>query len=145
MHDRYLEVHIMSNQNLPVTQQEDFIAELEEGNMDLSALYDKSFVVAVNTGDRNRCKLLASTLRGPYDFTEMVEQVGKMYRDNQHHAKVTILHREENKRASFLDAGTTDYIEAHWENIVFESAFESALNQERTIKAGVITEEEDEK
>jgi len=133
----------MSDQNLPVTQSEDFIAELEGGNMDLSPLYDKSFIVAVSTGDRNKCKLLASTLRGPYDFPQMVEQVGKMYADNQHHAKVTILHKEEKKRASFLDAGTTDYIEAHWENIVFEATFETILGEEKTLKAGIITDEED--
>jgi hypothetical protein len=134
----------MSDQNLPVTQSDDFIADLEAGNMDLSSLYDESFVVAVSTGDRNKCKLLASTLRGPYDFCTMVEQVGMMWVNHQHHAKITILHKEEGKRASFLDAGTTDYIEANYQDIAFEVSFESILDEERPIKAGVICGKEDE-
>ena len=130
------------NVQIPVTQSEDFVAEFHDGDMDLSMLYDKSFVVAVSTGDRNKCKHLASTLTGPYDFTEMVEIVGQMYRDHQHHAKVTILHKEYGRRASFLDAGTTDYIEAHWENIVFEATFESALVDNKKLKAGIIEDKE---
>lgn len=133
----------MSNQvdkNLPVplTQSEDFVAEFHDKEMDLSVLHDKNFIVAVNTGDRNKCKLLASTLTGPYNFTEMVELVGQMYRDHQHHAKVTLLHKEYGKRASFLDAGTTDYLEAHWENVIFESTFESELYADRPLKPGIV-------
>jgi len=130
------------NVQLPVTQADDFVAEFHEGEMDLSELYEKQFIVAVSTGDRNKCKHLASTLTGPYDFVEMVEMVGTMYRDHQHHAKVTILHKEYGKRASFLDAGTTDYLEAHWENIVFEASFETALSADKPLKAGIIEDKE---
>ena len=68
------------NVQIPVTQAEDFVAEFHEGEMDLSELYDKQFVVAVSTGDRNKCKHLASTLTGPYDFVEMVDLVADLVR-----------------------------------------------------------------
>ncbi len=127
---------------VPLTQDENFIAEHHEGEMDMSSLYDKQFVVAVNQGDRNKCKHLSSTLCGPFDFVGMVEVVGKMYADHQHHAKATILQPEYGKLAKFLDAGTTDYIEAHWEDIVFEATFESAIAQDKPLKPGVIGEKE---
>ena len=122
----------------PVTQSEDFIAELEQGKMDFRDLYDKQFIVAVSTGDRNACKLLASTIHGPFDFAEMVEAVGTMYRDEQHHAKVTILDKKLGFRAKFLDEGTTDMIESDWENIIFEVTFESELAVDKPIKAGIL-------
>jgi len=127
---------------VPLTQNEDFIAEHHAGEMDMSSLYDKQFIVAVSTGDRNKCKHLASTICGPFDFVTMVEVVGKMYRDNQHHAKATILQPEYGIIAKFLDAGTTDYIEAHWEDIVFEATFEAAISQDKILKPGIIGDNE---
>ena len=117
----------------------DFIAELHEGEMDLSELYDKSFIVGVNTGERDKCKMLCSTIKGPYDFSNMVERVGKMYTEHQHHAKVIILTTNENELNQFLDEDTTDYLEAHWENIVFEATFESQLTNNKTMKAKILT------
>ena len=79
----------------PITQSDKFIAELHNGEMDLSKLYDKLFIVAVSTGDRNRCKLLASTIKGPFDFCQMAERVGQMWEKEKHHPKVVIITQEE--------------------------------------------------
>ena len=127
--------------NLPVTQKDDFIADFHEGEMDMSKLKDKQFVVAVNTGNRNKCKLLASSLRGPYDFYEMVEQVGYMYAKEMHHAKVTILSTNHDEPVQFLDSGTIDYIESHWKNIISEGILETSLC-DFTIEPGLLSENE---
>jgi len=130
--------------NLPVTQQDGFVADFHEGEMDMAPLKGKTFVVAVNAGDRNGCKLLASTMRGPYDYYEMLEQVGTMHERECHHAKVTVLTRDHTEPVKFLDKGTVDYIEAHWQNIIAEELLESALGN-YTIEAGLLTEQELEK
>lgn len=129
----------MSDQ--PVTQKDDFIADFHEGEMDMSKLQDKQFVVAVNTGNRNECKLLASTLRGPYDFYEMIENVGYMHEEELHHAKVTILSTNPKEPVQFLDLGTIDYIEAHWKNIISEGILEAAI-RDFTMEPGLLSENE---
>lgn len=124
----------------PITQSEDFCAELMNGSMDFSELQDKLFIVAVNTGSRNKPALLASTMRGPFDFYEMVESVGCMWEREQHHAKVYVLTKDFNKSSSFLDEGTIDYIESRWEDIVASGILEAALMDDGpTIPAGLIT------
>lgn len=124
----------------PITQSEEFCAELHAGGMDFSHLYDKQFIVAVNTGDRNRQKLLASTIRGPFDFYEMAEAVGAMWEREQHHAKVYALTKDFNETPSFLDEGTIDYLEANWEDIVANGILEQELlaPDEDNIPAGTI-------
>ena len=126
----------MSNENLPVKTGDDFVGELE--TMDLSELKDKSFVVAVSTGDRNKCKFLSSTIRGPYSFEEMVEQVGTTWRQHQHHVKVTLLEKDPKKAAKFLDENTVDYIEAHYEDIIVESMLGGAFDKDFTCRANVV-------
>ena len=130
----------------PITQSEDFCAELMNGSMDFSALQDKLFIVAVNTGSRNKPALLASTMRGPFDFYEMVESVGCMWEREQHHAKVYVLTKDFNKSSSFLDEGTIDYIESRWEDIVATGILEAALADDGpVISAGLISaDKEDE-
>jgi len=124
-----------------VTQKDDFVADFHEGEMDMSKLQDKQFIVAANTGNRNECKLLASTLRGPYDFYEMTEQVGYMYEKEAHHAKVTVLSTDYEKPVQFLDSGTIDYLEAHWKNIISEGILEAALG-DFTMEAGLLSDDE---
>lgn len=121
-----------------VTQDPDYCAELDGRKMDFSNLVDKTFLVAVSTGDRNKPKLLASTMRGPFDFYEMVEAVGYMYKREQHHAKVFVLERSFEKGTFFLDEGTIDYMEANWEEIVSTGILEQELfgDDEETIPAG---------
>lgn len=126
----------------PLTQSEDFCAELMEGTMDFSGIMDKNFLVAVNTGSRNKPLLLASTMRGPFDFYEMVEAVGCMWEREQHHAKVYVLTKSYDESSQFLDEGTIDYIEANWEDIVATGILEAALMDDEDIPlipAGLIT------
>ncbi len=123
----------------PVTQEEDFCAELYGGSMNFSKLYDEKFIVAVNTGDRNKQKLLASTIRGPFDFYEMTEAVGAMWQREQHHAKVYLLTQDFEEAPAFLDEGTIDYLEANWQDIVATGVLEAALAQDdEAIPAGII-------
>ena len=124
----------------PITQSEDFCAELTDGAMDFSKLMDQVFLVAVNTGSRNKPGLLASTMRGPFDFYEMVESVGTMWEREQHHAKVFVLTKDFKKSSSFLDEGTVDYIEARWEDIISTGILEAAIagDDSLLIPAGLI-------
>ena len=129
----------------PITQSEDFCAELMQGTMDFSAIMESQFIVAVNTGPRNKPTILASTMRGPFDFYEMVESVGCMWEREQHHAMVYVLTRDFNKSSSFLDEGTIDYIEANWEEIVASGILEAALQDDGpVIPAGLITADKEE-
>lgn len=123
----------------PITQSEDFCAELMQGTMDFSSIMDKQFIVAVNTGARNKPSILASTMRGVFDFYEMVEAVGCMWEREQHHAMVYVLTKDFKKSSSFLDEGTVDYIEAKWEDIVASGILEAALMDDGpVIPAGLI-------
>lgn len=128
-----------SQQAKPVTQDPDYCAELDGRKMDFDYLQDKSFIVAVSTGDRNKPKLLASTIRGPFDFYQMVEAVGCMYEREQHHAKVYTLTQSYEESVMFLDEGTIDYIEANWEDILTTGILEAAIaDDEETIPAGAL-------
>jgi hypothetical protein len=115
-----------------------FIAELE--TMDLSALRDKLFLVAVSTGDRNKSKYLSTTAHGPYDFAEMCEEVGIMWREQQHHAKVVVLEKDRNKMITTLDENTVDYIECHYADLVAEAMLDGVFdsNKEFTCAAGLV-------
>ena len=132
----------MSNQNLPVVAEtEGFIAEFEV--MDLEVLKTKNFLVAVSSGDRNGPKFVCSTVRGPYDFYDMIEQVGVMWRNHTHHAKVIILDKDPTKAQQRLDENTTDYIEAHYDRIAVEGLLEgfSAEEKEFTCRANVVEDD----
>ena len=138
----------------PITQSDDFCAELMDGVMDFSSIQydengnDRQFIVAVNTDSRNKPPILASTMRGVFDFFEMVEVVGCMWEREQHHAMVYILTKDFDKASVFLDEGTVDYIEANWEEIVSSGILEAALIDDdyegAIIPAGIITSDADE-
>jgi hypothetical protein len=119
-------------------QENNFIAELE--TMDLSAIKDRQFLVAVSTGDRNKSKFLSTTAHGPYDFTEMCEEVGLMWKDLQHHAKVVVLEKDRNKAITTLDENTVDYIECHYADIIAEAMLDGVFDEgkEFTCCAGVV-------
>jgi hypothetical protein len=120
------------------TQESDYCAELDGRKIDFGPLVDKTFLVAVNTGDRNKPKLLASTMRGPFDFYEACEAIGSMYEREQHHAKCYVLEKSFEIGISFLDEGTIDYIEANWKEIVSTGILEQALfEDEEVIPAGI--------
>lgn len=123
----------------PVTQDPDYCAELDGRKIDFGYLVEKTFLVAVSTGDRNKPKLLASTMRGPFEFYEMVEAVGCMFQREQHHAKVYVLEKDFNVGIAFLDEGTIDYMEANWQEIVSCGILEQELfGDEEVIPAGAL-------
>ena len=130
--------------DLPVKKDENFVGEFE--TMNLNELRDKNFMVAVRTGDAEKCKYLCGTLHGPYDFTEMLDEVGTMWVEHQHHAKVLICTKERAKRMEFLDGNTIDYIEANYENLIMNEVLEGiVLNEDYTCRAGIneVDDEED--
>lgn len=128
----------MSAQELPVKTGDDFIGELEV--MDLSALKDQTFLVAVSQGDRNKGRFLSTTVRGPYSFVEMVEEVGTMWQQHQHHAKVVICTKKRTSAIKTLDENTSDYIEAHYSDIIIESMLDGAFDEDKefTCRAGIV-------
>ena len=124
----------MSDNELEVNKSKDFVGEFEKMNLD--ALRDEQFLVAIGTGDREKGKFLSSTIRGPYDYFEMIEEVGYMYSNEQHHAKVLLVNKEREKPNKFLDENTTDYIEAHWQDLAAEILLEDD-EEDYTCRAGI--------
>ena len=125
---------------LPVNEvsaeEKEFLAEAE--HMDLSPIKGKTYAVTVGTGDPNKVKFLCSTIHGPYDFTEMCQEVGEMWVQHQHHAKVILMEKDPTKKVLLLDANTVDYIEAHYVDIIMEETLASFEDREFTCVAGTI-------
>jgi hypothetical protein len=128
----------MSDKELPVKSTDEFIADLE--TMDLSELKNKTFLVAVSQGDRNKHRFLSSTVRGPYTFEEMCDEVGNMWYEFQHHAKAVICEKDRTKPVKTLDENTIDYIEANYKEIIIESMLGGVFDSEKTYtcKAGIV-------
>lgn len=126
------------NMNLPVKTGEDFVGELE--TMDLSELKDKQYLVAVNQGERSGVKFVCSTIRGPYTFEEMCEQVGVIWKEHQHHCKAIVLQKDPSAKPVYLDENTIDYIEANFQDIITESMLEGVFDDAKdyTCRAGVV-------
>jgi hypothetical protein len=124
---------------MPSDSDDSFIAEFAV--MDLEPLRDHTYFVSVNTGDRNKCKFLSSTIRGPYAFLEMVQEVGFMWEEHLHHAKAIIAEKNRMKPVRYLDQKTVDYIEAHYREIVADAFLEEVLGKKDdkfTHVAGII-------
>ena len=128
------------NNDLPVKTKESFLAEAEV--MDLSKLKDKTYLVAVATGNPDMVHFLASTVHGPYSFIEMVQEVGDMWLQHQHHAKVVILDKNAKNAVTALDANTIDYIECHGADIITEEMLNGMfdLDKEFTCQAGLTSD-----
>lgn len=117
----------INSQAVSITDDDTFIAEF--AHMDLDPLKDHTYFVSVSTGDRNKCKFLCTTLRGPYSFLEMVQEVGFMYEEHQHHAKATIAEKDRMKAVRYLDQKTIDYLEAHYQTIIADGFLEEILGK----------------
>lgn len=130
--------------DLPVKTDENFIAEFEV--MDLSKLKGKSFMVAVSRDARSKGKFICTTAHGPYDFYEMCEEVGVMWREHQHHAKVYVLQKDRKARAQYLDENTTDYIEAHYVDLITEGLLDGVFEEQKqfTCQANVVEDDGEE-
>lgn len=127
-----------SNVNLPVKTGDDFVGELE--TMDLGELKDKQFMVGVSNGDRSGVTFVCSTIRGPYTFEEMCENVGCMWANEQHHAKAIVCQKDPGAKPKYLDENTIDYIEAHFQDIITESMLDGVFDEQKdyTCRAGII-------
>jgi|SRR5579884_1932498 hypothetical protein len=122
--------------DLPV-KKENFLAEVEV--MDLSKIKNEKFLVAVSTGDPDSVKFLSSTVHGPYDFTEMLQEVGSMWQEHQHHAKVVVLDKNPKNEVRILDGNTVDYIECHYNDLITEEMLAGAFDtpKDYTCQAGL--------
>lgn len=125
--------------DLPV-KKDNFLAEVEV--MDLSPIKNNKFLVAVATGAPDGVKFLCSTVHGPYEFTEMVQEVGDMWNTHQHHAKVIILEKNPQKAVKMLDPNTIDYIECHYSDIITDEMLGGAFGKAFTCQVGLVSEEE---
>jgi hypothetical protein len=119
---------------------ENFLAEAEV--VDLSDLKDKVFGIAVATGDPEGVKFLCSTIHGPYNFSEMLQEVGGMWVNHQHHSKCIILSKNTKERPQMLDPNTIDYIECNYVDLITEEMLGGAFDKEYTCRAGMVFEEE---
>src|SRR5687768_3954599 len=120
-------------------EEQEFLAEAAV--MDLSPIKGETFCVAVATGGPNAKKFLCTTLHGPYDFSEMAQEVGDMWLQHQHHAKVILMDKDATKPIRVLSDNTVDYIECHYVDIIMEHALESIPDKEYTHTAAVVVED----
>lgn len=131
----------MSDKNLPVNKSKDFVGEWEKMNLD--ELKSGSFLVGIGIKEREKGKFISSTVRGPYDYFEMIEEVGYMWMEEQHHAKVIICNTDREKPNKFLDENTIDYLEAHWQDLAAEILLEDD-DVDYTCRAGINENDADE-
>lgn len=113
--------------------------------MDLSEICDdkSTFMVAQASGDPKGPRFVCSTLRGPYTFYEMVEEVGRMWEKEQVHAKVLYTERDRALPMRWLDECTIDYIEARWEEIVTDGFIGGLFDgKEYDVRAGILSEDD---
>lgn len=122
---------------------EHFLGEIE--TMDLSDIVDKQFIVAINSGPKNKPGLIPSSIRGPVSFIEMVELVKDLYRIERLDAKVIIPSKTWQESNQYLDECTVDYIHAHALNIIAEFHLfgQYRPTQNFTCKAGTLISTDD--
>ena len=131
----------MTQLDLPVGNPDTFLGECEV--MQLDELKDKMFIVAINSGERSNGKLICETIHGPYDFIEMIEEVGIMWKEYQHHAACYILSKDAKQPPQWLDECTCDYIEAKYVDIITAAFMEGVLDPpEYTCRAGFCSAKE---
>lgn len=122
--------------DLPVANPETFVGEFED--MDLSELKDKTFLVAISTGDPTKAKFIPESVCGPYNFFEMIDVVALVHHEQQLHAKAMIPSKNFGEKPKVLDACTIDYIEAKHLEILTEAMLTGELDKVYTCKAGFI-------
>jgi len=115
-----------------------FVPEIE--NMNLNDLKNKLFIVGVSTGSRDFSGVLPKTIRGPYNFLEMIGQVESMWSRDLNHPKVFILEKDRGEPSRWLDAKTVDYIIAKAAMICMEEII-LKNEEEFTCEAGIVSEQ----
>lgn len=114
------------------------IGEFEE--MDLTEIMDLTFLVAINTGPRDKPSFISESVCGPLNFYEMAETVGLVYEAEQLHAKVIVPSKTFGEKPQVLDEKTVDFIEARHLDIVADGFLGGAImeHKEYTCKAGFV-------
>jgi len=129
-------------QDLPHGDPETFIGAHEE--VDLSLLKDKTFMVAQASGDPKGPKYVCSTIRGPYNFYGMAEEVGLMWENFQVHAKAIMVSENRADPISWVDECSIDFIEANFGNIMMEEILMGDVPEvEYTHQARIISENDE--
>lgn len=128
------------NDDLPVKTTDNFLAEAEI--MDLSAIKNKMFMVGISNGSPDGYSYLCSSIHGPYTFVEMLQEVGEMWVNHQHHAKVLIPSKDPTKAVELLDANTVDYIELNYTDLITEEMLDGMFDQPKnfTCRVGIISD-----
>lgn len=127
----------MSEKELPLGNPETFLGELEE--MDLTELKKEQFMVAINSGKRESHMFIQSSIRGPYNFSEMVAEVARTWREEQIHATAIMTEKDRTKPIRWLDECTIDYIEAKYEEILVAEWLDGTFDDKQyTCKAGIL-------
>lgn len=123
--------------DLPTANPETFIGEFHE--MDLSEIKDKTFMVALSTGDRSKPKFIPESICGPLTFLEMIEVVANVHIEQQLHAKAMITSKKFGEKPQVLDPMTIDYIESKYSEILMEALLTGELEKQYVAKAGFLS------
>jgi len=107
-------------------------------HMDLSNLHSEVFTVAVSSGPRDKGRFICTTIHGPYSFDEMVQEVSRMWTEDQNNAKVYILNKDYKKACRWLDIDTTEYVQFRAADILLERMLQTFDSTEYTSKAKII-------
>ena len=121
---------------LPTGNKDDFVGEFEE--MNLEELKDKQFLLAVGTGDPTKSQVLGSTISGPFNFIDMVNHVGELFAQNTYTAKVFLAKNNPLSGSTMLDPCVIDFIQAKYEDILFDAVLDGTIDKEYTCKAGFV-------
>jgi hypothetical protein len=96
--------------------------EVQENKpFDISSLRDKTFVVAVSTGPRDKTALLPTTIRGPFDFLEMLDFVGVTWSKDLNRSRVASVSKL--TPPVFLNDDDVDYILENYVDIILSETF----------------------
>lgn len=88
---------------------------------DILNLRDKTFVVAVSTGPRDKTALLPTTIRGPFDFLEMLDFVGITWSKDLNRSRVASVSKQ--NPPIFLNDNDIDYIIDNYVDIILNETF----------------------
>jgi hypothetical protein len=120
---------------------DNFIPEME--TMDLSSLKNKTFAVAISSGPRDDKGFLPSTLRGSFNYLEMIDYVFNLWSTKADNAKVLVLNKSLSTKLEWLDAKTIDYIIEKAPLIIMEDML--LLESKFTCTAGLVEDSEENK
>ena len=105
-----------------LTTQEDTPFNVFTAKMDMRELYEQKFAVAVSTGNLDDYGLIITSLKGPYDFSDMVNEVLRLH-EQKDNAKVVLMSTNLEKKTKLLSPETIEYIQHNGADILLEETF----------------------